>query len=262
MQPLFFGSEPKRLFGVYHGVESREMRESGVLLCPPIGQEGIRAHRACRQLATLLAQAGFPTLRFDYFATGDSAGESADGSVESWIQDVRTATDELKDLSGVERVSWVGFRFGASLAVLAARGRRDLDALVLIEPVVSGGDYLRELGEMHAAFMRAEFPEFTPGRSRDSAAGLDEAIGWPMSARLREEIAAIDLPAGPVPPVHRIVLISASEEEREDQRRIIGKAAAIGLPATFIHAADATLWNQEDVRVPMKTLQAVITTLS
>src|SRR5687768_16729988 len=115
MNPFYFGSSQRPLYGVYHPSKGRTARPVGVVLCYPLGQEYMRAHRAFRQLATLLTKNGFPVLRFDYAGTGDSAGDGSAGSVATWVEDIGAAIDELKDTAGVSRVSLVGLRAGGAL---------------------------------------------------------------------------------------------------------------------------------------------------
>jgi pimeloyl-ACP methyl ester carboxylesterase len=226
------------------------------VLCAPTGQEGLRAHRMLRQLAATLAQSGFHVLRFDYFATGDSAGESDEGSVERWIEDIGEAADELKDASGVHGISLVGFGFGGTLAALASRSRRDLETLVMVEPVVSGGAYLQELQRMHVAFMADELP----GRALPvEGSEPQEILGWPLPRRLRERIAATDLLEAWGCPARRVVVIG--REEGEEVLRIVARAGKRGSRASFVVAADASAWNQDTVFVPAATLQAVVEAL-
>jgi len=52
---------------------------------------------ALRTLAALLAREGFHVLRFDYYATGDSAGESSEGSLSEWRANIVTARDDLRE---------------------------------------------------------------------------------------------------------------------------------------------------------------------
>ena len=82
MNPFFFGSSERPLYGVHHPPRERGPRESGVVLCYPMGQEYMRSHRAFRQLANLLTRKGHHVFRFDYFATGDSSGASGEGTFE------------------------------------------------------------------------------------------------------------------------------------------------------------------------------------
>src|SRR5262245_24413810 len=144
MNPFFFGSSERPLFGVHHPPRERGARETGVVLCYPMGQEYMRSHRAFRQLANLLTRAGQHVFRFDYFATGDSSGASGEGSLAQWLADVNQAIDELKDNASLASVSLVGLRLGAALAARASAGRADIDRLVLWDPVVLGPSYLEE----------------------------------------------------------------------------------------------------------------------
>lgn len=260
MKPLYFGEEPRQLYGVYHAAVRRPGRESGVLLCAPVGQESIRAHRTLRKLATMLAEAGFHALRFDYFGHGDSSGESADGSVSGWVADVRAAADELKDLAGVHRVSLVGLRYGATLAALAAAGRRDLDTLALVDPVVDGGAYLEELRTMHIAFMRADLRGHDFGREWAETAGTREALGWPLPAPLRREIETTEVLAANFA-ARKVVLVSSRERDG-GLGRLLARAAALAPRTAFEHVPGADGWNQEAVCVPMPALQAILAALA
>lgn len=193
MEPYFFGKPGHSLFGVFHapGVPARDL---GVVLCPPAGQESIRAHRAFLQLARRLASAGVAVLRFDYFGCGDSEGDFEDARLADWLGDVATAVEELREGADVERVCLVGLRLGASLAALAAAESGDVDSLVLWEPVVEGGRYLAELAEQHQAWLRGSF-----ARPREGDP-VDERMGFALTRGLAEDLAGLDLArVGPLP---------------------------------------------------------------
>src|SRR6266496_586332 len=149
IEPFFFGAANQRLFGNYHAPMSSSPASTAVLLCQSIGDEYIRSHRACRQLAIRLSKVGFPVLRFDYSGCGDSDGDEQDSSLEGWLADIGTATDVLRQKSGAQRVIFAGMRLGGMLAVLAATRRNDVIGLALWEPVISGEAYLAELADWH-----------------------------------------------------------------------------------------------------------------
>src|SRR6187200_816203 len=107
MMPFYFGSETRRLFGVYQGAGAGR-RSRAALICHPWGSEYIHAHRAMRHLSAALAGAGWHTLRFDYYGTGDSSGETSQGDVAGWREDVETAFDEILDMSQSSRAMIVG----------------------------------------------------------------------------------------------------------------------------------------------------------
>ena len=120
MTPFHFGSEQRRLFGIYEPALCKSGKKRAVLLCYPMGNEQIFAYRTFRQLAARLVGAGFHVLRFDYFGTGDSYGDTGEGDIASWCEDIETAIDELREMTAVAQVSLVGLRLGANLAVQVA----------------------------------------------------------------------------------------------------------------------------------------------
>jgi uncharacterized protein len=181
MTPFYFGSASHRLFGVYAPARAASISANAVLLCYPWGQEYIRAHRSMKVLANMLCGAGCHVLRFDYFGTGDSAGESSEVSLRGWEQDIETAMEELRDTSGAARVVLIGLRLGATLAAhVATRKRKEVDALVLWDPVIKGPEYLSELFSVNPAAQQQG--------ERDR-----EILSFPLTSAFEEEIRAIDL---------------------------------------------------------------------
>lgn len=184
MTPLFFGESTRRLFGVYTPAHAKGGKPRGVVLCHPWGAEYLRAHRSLCQLGRLLAESGIHVLRFDYFGTGDSAGDMTDGDLEGWQADIETAIDELKDTAGLQRVGLVGLRLGATLAARVAQARRkDVDALVLWDPVVQGDAHLAELRRLDAVIAREHGWDTTPS----------ELLGFTVTPQLTGELERLDL---------------------------------------------------------------------
>jgi uncharacterized protein len=207
MNPLFFGSSGKALFGVYHPPRSRETRDRGIVLCYPAGQEYMRAHRAFRQLANLLSKAGFPVLRFDYFGTGDSQGSSDEGNLEQWARDVDSAIEELKDNAAVERVSLVGLRLGAALVASVQARRPDVASVVLWDPVIQGSSYFREIvATAEAAGETVRIPG--PGAEQETPVGI---YGYPWTGRLRRELEGVRLDAYRAPTRERVAVLVSDE---------------------------------------------------
>ncbi|MDZ7269338.1 MAG: alpha/beta hydrolase [candidate division KSB1 bacterium] len=187
MKPFYFGTPEKPLFGVFHPSPQNLHRKLGVVICNPIGQEHIRAHRALRLLATRLNQAGFHVLRFDYYGCGDSAGESEEGTLEQWREDVAHAVTELKKHARVNQVALLGLRLGASLSLLAGSQREDVTSLILWEPVVSGAQYLQRLLKDHEQW------GIDAGLKSKPANGNLEVLGFPLPASLRHSLTRLNL---------------------------------------------------------------------
>ena len=223
MNPLYFGNSERPLYGVYHPPRVRDGRSQGIVLCYPVGQEYMRAHRAFRQLAILLSKSGFPVLRFDYFATGDSGGASEEGTFEQWMSDVGTAIDELKDNAGVERVALVGLRLGAALAARVQTTRKDVSSVVLWDPVVIGASYLSEL----IATTEAE----ETARAVRTNADIIGINGFAWTRALRHSLDGVTSEAYPAEPNSRVALLVSAE--RDDYTRLRERYA--GSQANFTY---------------------------
>jgi uncharacterized protein len=184
----FFGSSSRQLFGAYrppaHGVASR----GAALLCPPWGQEYLVSHRIFRRLAVRLSESGYHVLRFDYYGTGDSAGEREEGDLQSWYDDATVALDELRDMSGCAAVATFGIRLGAVVAWHLATTRSDVHSTVLWDPVVHGEDYVRELV---AAQAEADRWLLTPVRRETSRDRAQDLLGFPLTVAMRTSIEAV-----------------------------------------------------------------------
>jgi pimeloyl-ACP methyl ester carboxylesterase len=180
MNPFFFGTRQRRLFGLYTPGHAGGPAARAAVLCHPWGQEYLRAHRSMRRLGDLLTRADVHVLRFDYFGTGDSAGDLAGADLAGWQGDIDLAIDELRDTTGVAQVGLVGLRLGATLAAAAAARRPDdVDRLVLWDPVVQGQEYAAELSRL------------APGGADGD--GTVEVLGFPLTERMAREIRAVDL---------------------------------------------------------------------
>lgn len=195
VQPFYFGPIERRLFGI---VNPRVAGggQLGIVLCPPFGQEAIRAQRLLRVLAERLARAGHDVLRFDYFGTGDSLGDDADADLDGWSNDLRRADAELRDRSACSRTVWIGMRVGGLVALrAAAQAPERLARLLLWDPPIDGGAYLRHLRERHVANLEQAFslpprPTFA-AQAADPARFTDEALGFALPPRLREQLEAL-----------------------------------------------------------------------
>jgi uncharacterized protein len=203
--PIHFGLAAEELFGCYHAPAAARARDVAIVLCYPLGQEYIRAHRSFVMLARRLAKRGFPVLRFDYYGSGDSAGDVEDGRVRRWLEDISAAIDEARRRAGARRVSLVGLRLGASLAALTAIDRDDVDTVVLWDPIIDGRACLDELTRFQADLLRYEYVTV-----QDAAAVVaDEVLGFPMPAALRAQLGELDLTALPRPPASRVLLVES-----------------------------------------------------
>ena len=191
--PIFFGSrasEGHALFGWYHPPIGKKGNGRAVVLCPPLGYEGICAFPALRMFAERLSQAGFAVLRFDYDGTGDSGGLDGDpGRVRAWIDSVTDAVSEVRAQSGASEVCLFGVRMGATLAVVAAAERGDVDRLVLWNPCATGRAYVRE---MRAFRLFAEQTGELATRPRAEGDTSDESGGFLLTKETLDSLKSLD----------------------------------------------------------------------
>lgn len=253
MRAFQFGRSEAPLLGLHHAPAASAPRRGALVLCHPFGSEYLRAHRSLRELAGRLAQAGFHALRFDYFGTGDSAGEGEEAELPRWLEDIGTAVEEARELAGSETVCLVGLRLGATLAALWASRAGGVRRAVLWAPVVRGSDYLQELAAEHRAWF-----EVRP-RPRDLviAEAPDELLGAPLGAPLRRAIEGIDLAQLERSPASRALLVGSADP---GLGALQARLAALGCEAECLDQPGSS-WTTGDFDqqlVPAQTIQAIV----
>ncbi|MBL3590687.1 MAG: alpha/beta fold hydrolase [gamma proteobacterium endosymbiont of Lamellibrachia anaximandri] len=238
MSAFIFGDGQRPLYGVHHTPTSGRHRDAAVLICHSLGREYMRTHRGLVRLAEQLAREGFHVLRFDYFSTGDSSGDDGEGSLEQWVEDVKVAAQELKDLAGLDKVSLVGVRIGAALATLAAV-EMAVEGLILWDPVVSGAAYV----DFQIGFSRsyyADLDRFPVSRLQAIDAGADDLMGyrWPQS--LRDSLGNCDLMRLKKVRARQAEVISS--DERLEYRELQAHLTRIEVPTTYHAVEEQTGW--------------------
>ena len=204
--PFYFGSPDKPLFGCYHEPRTK-LRKCAVVICQPVGHEYINCHRALRQLAVRLCDAGFPVFRFDYYGCGDSSGNAEEGRIPQWVEDVSTAISEARRRTGFVQVCLVGLRLGGALSLMTGAQRGDLESLVLWDPVVNGTSYLEGL-----LLLQKEMLRFRPKPNREQKPqSHTDVLGFPLSDFLRAELEKINLLTIAREPAKNVLVIRSDQ---------------------------------------------------
>ncbi len=169
---------------------------TGVVMLAPLADERKSSLRPMVEIARALAAVGLASVRIDYRGTGDSGGDSRNVSLESMTADVVAAAGWLRDELGCREVALVGLRLGAAVAVLAAEDAR-AHALVLVEPVVKGASYMREIRRQQSVRRLLTRGAGRPAPDADGPFDLD---GMALDRAFVESLEALDL-ASPAPEI-------------------------------------------------------------
>ena len=241
VQPLLFGPAEMPLYGCFHASQRGRHCDIPVLICPPIGHESVRSHRCLRILAARLAAAGVSALRFDYFGTGDSAGDAEDVTLDALLVSVQLAADELRSRTGADAVSLVGVRFGAALGAVGAAASAPVNRAVLWQPVGSGADFLAAARAEHARHLAWSSKEF----GAPPASVSQELLGYRWSESFLREVAALDLTTLPAAPADEVLLIHNGDAQVPDLGPVRSRLEQLGARVTDERVEEPGVWDAE-----------------
>ena len=260
----FFGPAHARLFGALHTPRSNA-GQAGVVLCYPMGQEYMRIHRTYVELARSLADSGRHILRFDYYGCGDSGGETTDGSLRQWTDDIRQAIQELCSQTGVRNVYLVGARIGANLALNVGITTDGVAGVVLWEPIVNGADYLAALRRSHRDLL-ASNTKLEGYEQRQLPNCFAELVGFPVTKELYDELATIDLLATSSSNKSLDLLVLANSDKPSLEKLAASLRNGKARPEYLTVDESDGIWLKEDRQnkglVPARAVQAIVSWLS
>ena len=158
-RPLFIDCAGERLVGVL--ALPRDPARVAVVVIVGGPQYRAGSHRQFVQLSRRLANAGFPTLRFDYRGMGDSTG--APRTFEECGPDIAAAVDAMRaNCEGVEQIVLWGLCDAASAALDYWNSARDprVAAMALLNPWVRSEATLAKAHVKHYYLQRLLSKEF------------------------------------------------------------------------------------------------------
>jgi pimeloyl-ACP methyl ester carboxylesterase len=207
-------------------------------------------------MARRLVRAGFHVLTFDYYGCGDSGGEYEDGCISGWCQDILLAVDTMRKEFHLDHVCLLGLHLGASLAMIAAADRDDIDALVLWDPVVSGKDLVEEMLGLQSTFPREKKPPYRHDEDKY------DVIGYPLTLEMIKDLEQLDLLRIRPLSKKRIFVVETGEESGNGKLNEFLKK--IGYSVHYRHTPEARIWLKEpyEAIVPQQTLQTLIAWIS
>ncbi len=150
LEAFFLPVTSGRLFCLLHRPAGELEVKGAVLYVHPFAEEMNRSRRMAALQAKAMASAGYMVLQVDLFGCGDSAGDLADATWESWIANLVEAGAWLSAQAGVA-LCWWGLRTGALLAAEAAGRIGQPCRLLLWQPVMLGKQYLQQFLRLRIA---------------------------------------------------------------------------------------------------------------
>ncbi|HEY5803130.1 MAG TPA: hypothetical protein VIT90_05510 [Lysobacter sp.] len=199
---MLFGAADRRLFGLLHAHAGQDPARGSMLLCAPLLQEGIRSHRALWAVAESVAAAGAAALCFDWYGSGDSAGDDDEVSLPGMLADLDSARRLLATAPGGDCITWLALR-SAALPMLAYLSQQAHPVnVVLWDPQLVGKGVVESWRRQHQAQL------YDSGRyahARHEPDGTD-LLGFCVDAQLLAALAALDATATALPPGSRVRL--------------------------------------------------------
>jgi uncharacterized protein len=258
-ETFFFGPPSRKLFGCHHPPRAGRNHPHGVIVCHAVGHEYALCSRALRQLADLLARAGFHALRFDFSGSGDSNGDWEENSVPRWLGDISLAIEELKRRTNLEKVCLMGCRLGATLALMAAATRDDIESLILWSPVWSGREFCKQLRAWHRDVVRRSHVIAATNGAPENGA---ELLGFVFPYNTMADLERLDVSDLELKSARHVLVMEEDRETRNQEKKLRSGGAVVDRRLT----PTAMNWKWVEiltgVLVPRQTLEAMVSWLS
>ena len=167
---------------------------------------------------------------------------------------MEAAIEHIKERASVDRVSLLGLRLGATLALLAASRRVDVERLVLWEPVLDGRTYLEELRRAHDRLLEERHLQGSKGQ---------ELLGFPMPPEMTMSIESITEPFLTVRQGMRALLLERVPSLASDAlaRRLL----RLDVRVDHEQIQDSPVWERREMSqavVPRRTLDRMVSWLT
>lgn len=160
----FIGLDSERVFVASHAPTQRPSR--ALIICHPLGEEKLWAHRVLVSFARHLASAGYLAVRFDFRGEGDSERQFQEADLESRVEDTRRVVEATMEMNpNIEEISLLGLRLGATVATAASAYSKMVSRLVLWDPIVDGAAYMQTVLRWNLMFQMAQHKQIQEDRA-------------------------------------------------------------------------------------------------
>lgn len=219
IEKLFFVDRPcisgSRTFFVHSFINETPGQVCFIFLNSFLDRKGDTMVRRIQvDLARLLGNDNHSVFHYDYFGTGDSQGATYELDLNDAIDDLSFMIQYVKTTFNPCKIILFGVRFGADIALKSAELNKEINNLILIEPVSNGRYFYRSrLFLMKTAHMLYDVqPDF---HITINGLPYENFDGIPLSQQLKNQIMELK------PEVYQcrnknILFYSFSEKEGSD----------------------------------------------
>ena len=138
------------------------------------------------------AEIGYPGIYVQVPGMGDSHGATTDCLVEDRVAAVLLAADHVLEASDADRICFVGARFGAAIALLAATRCNATAGVALWDPTLRGDDYWRELRRFERVVGAIRGRRTADPDDELATHGRTGTVGFPVTQQQRDDLRTID----------------------------------------------------------------------
>lgn len=255
------------LLATYFAPVGGAMPRGDILFVPPFGEEMNRCRAMVAMQARDFARHGIGTLVVDPYGTGDSAGEFADATWDTWRDDIGSGLAWLRSRGNGCRALW-GVRLGALMAAQIAAGEPGIEHLLLWQPVLNGKTFYTQFLRIRIAadLEQAGGVKSTDELRQRSAAGeCVEVSGYrvgPDLARALDEATMPDLAALPsVRTTWLEVLPSADAVVPRASTRAVDDLRAAGASVDFESVVGPPFWQVHEREIAPQLIAATTRTV-
>lgn len=234
-QGLFLPASAGHLhLGCYGELQGRRVW----LYLPPFAEEMNLSRAIVSRQARAFAERGEAVVCLDYFGTGDSEGAFEQGSVQSWLKDIRILIDWLRAQGAISVCLW-GLRFGALMAVeyLAENPGSGIDRLLLWKPVLDAKSMMGQFFRLKQVSESLQGGDKVDWLERVRQGETIEVAGYPVTPVLLEAMSALKITPEQLPELPPTLWLEAGAErispvvaklaaQWPEQRLILQSAAA------------------------------------
>lgn len=235
-------------------------RSCGTIIhVPAFAEEMNKSRHMVALAADAWARDGWSVLQIDLGGCGDSAGDLADASWDSWLEDVRLA-HQWAQVHGQGPIWLWGLRLGALLASDAA-ARFHLDCgLLLWQPVTSGKQHLQQFLRLWMGAQivgKAGAAEEAPPQQRLAQGETVEIAGYEITPEFAQGMAAAQFNStAPLRGVHWFHLTpSGAPPSSSVFERLKTEWQAAGVAFRINTAAGPSFWQAQEIELAPELLQ-------